>query len=271
MKRFSIMLILLLSVFVVMGQKASVEHSRVPIYLTGGGSLGANRYYDAGVSPLHYSGFAPSVDFGLTVEWKRCRVVLNNVVDGCLDAENKSDSDAGANGVTINLSTAFLYRVAEPAEGSLRLWVGGSLNPYTDIRINQKMMNASVGLTFMFAFDANFRLEYDIPSRRRTDLFTLFADVSLPIFAFGTRPGYAYVYNATSSDNPIEYLLDSYESFAIAMPGNTTDIGIFFNLKNRNRIGLSYRWDYWTTRHTATHRFDNAYHTVNLKLMFNIN
>ena len=271
MKHIAVALLLLFPVLFAMGQKTSLEHSRVPIYLTGGGCLGATEFYDAGVSPLHYLGFALGVDFGLTVEWKKCRITLDNTVGGCLAAGNKADSKAGAYGITINNRVGFLYRVAAPADGKLRLWVGGSFNPYTDIRINRKMMNAAVGLTSMYAMDGNFRLEFDIPSRRRTDLFTLFADVSLPFFAFGTRPGYAYVYNATSSDDPVEYLLDSYEAFAIAMPGNTTDIGIFFNLKNRNRIGLSYRWDYWTTRHASIHRFDNAYHTVNLKFMFNIN
>ena len=270
MKRILIIVSLLFSVLFAMGQKTSLEHSRVPIYLTGGGCLGVTEFYDAGVSPLHYLGFALGVDFGLTVEWKKCRITLDNTVGGCLAAGNKADSKAGAFGITINNRIGFLYRVSEPADG-LRLWVGGSFNPYTDIRINQKMMNAAVGLTSMYAMDGNFRLEFDIPSRRRTDLFMLFADITLPLVALGERPSYAYVYNATSSSDPVEYVLDGYEGFAKAMPGATTDIGIFFNLKNRNRIGLSYRWDYWTTRHASVHRFDNAYHTVNLKFMFNIN
>lgn len=270
MKRIQILVLLLFLALITFAQKTSLEHSRVPIYLTGGGCMGATGYYDAGVSPLHYLGFALGVDFGLTVEWKWCRITQDNIISGCLAAGNKADSKAGAYGITINNRIGFMYRVAEPAEG-LRLWAGGSFNPYTDIRINQKMMNAAVGLTTMYALDGNFRLEFDIPSRRRTDLFMLFADITLPLAALGERPDYAYVFNATSSSDPVEYVLDGYQGFAIAMPGATTDIGIFFNLKNRNRIGLSYRWDYWTTRHTATHRFDNAYHTLNLKFMFNIN
>ena len=271
MKRFSIMLFLLLPVCFAMGQKTSVERSRVPLYLNTGVGMGASNYYDAGVSPLRYHGAGLGGDMGVTVDWCRFQASLEGRVEGCLVAGNKADSSAGANGVTILPRTSFMVRFAEPVEGSLRLWAGASVGSYVDIRINRKMMNAAVGLTMMFNLYGNFRLEYDIPSRRRTDLITLTADISLPLMGIGERPGYAYVYNATSSSDPVEYLMDSYESFGIFMSGATTDIGFYFNLKNRNKIGLNYRWDYCTTRHESAHRFDNAYHIVSLKLMFNIN
>lgn len=269
MKRLLTTLFLLLPMLAVFGQKTSVEHSKVPVYLTAGAGLGATEYYDAGVSPLRYRSLGLGVDFGLSVEWSRFRIVLDNTVVGCLAAYNKADSNPGAYGITIDPRLTFLCRVAQPVEG-LRLYAGGTFNPYIDIRINQKMMNAAVGLTEMIGLAGNFRLEYDIPTRRRTDLFTLYADIALPLVAVGERPGYAYVYNATSSSDMLEVVIDNYEMFFMAFPGVTTDMGLLLNLKNGNRIGLSYRWDFRTTRHAATHRFDNASHLVNLRFMFNI-
>lgn len=269
MKRFLTLLFLFPLTFVAFGQKTSVEHSRVPVYLTAGAGVGATEYYDAGVSPLRYHSLGLSADLGLSVEWSRFRIVANGRAIGCLAAYNRADDNPGAYGITIDSRVTFLCRVAEPAQG-LRLYAGGTLNPYIDIRINQKMMNAALGLTEMINLAGNFRLEYDIPTRRRTDLFTLYADFALPLVAVGERPEYAYVYNATSSSDPVEYLIDNYKLFAIGFPGATTDIGLLLNLKNGNRIGLSYLWDYRTTRHATTHRFDNASHIVNLKFMFNI-
>lgn len=270
MKHIAVVLLLLFPVLFAMGQKASVEHSDVPIYLNTGLGMGVSRYYDGGVSPLVYSGVGLGANLGVSVEWFRFRASIDNRLDGCLGAGNKADTSAGANGGTFDMRMSFYYRFAEPLDGKMRLWVGADFNPYIDLRINRKMMNSAVGLTTMFGVNADFRLEFDIPSRHRTDLFTLYADISLPLMAVGDRPGYSYVYNATSSSNPIEYLIDGYESYSILMQGATTDIGIFFNLKNCNRVGLSYYWDYRTTRNAAPHRFDNAYHFLCLNLMFNI-
>jgi hypothetical protein len=36
-------------------------------------------------------------------------------------------------------------------------------------------------------------------------------------------------------------------------------------------IGLSYRWDYLTTRNKGYYRFDNAFHTISLDFMFKLN
>ena len=270
MKRLLIVVFLSMQIIVAMGQKTAVEHSRVPIYLSGVVGLGQSNYYDAGVSPLRYRGFGVGAGFGLSVQWSRFEIDVDGRVVGCLSAYNDADPDAGAYGVTIDPRVTFLCRVAQPAQGKLRLWAGGTFNPYIDLRINQKVMNAAVGLTEMISLAGNFRIEYDIASRRRTDLFTLSAGLTLPLFAIGERPAYAYVYNATSSSEVLEYLIDGNEMFFMGFPGATTDIGLFYNLKNRNRIGLTYRWDYRTTRHAATHRFDNASHLINLVFLFNI-
>ena len=85
------------------------------------------------------------------------------------------------------------------------------------------------------------------------------------------RPGYAYMDNYTQDINMINTLLQDYESFGKFFPGVSTDVGLYFNLLNGNRIGLNYRWDYLTTRHKGIYRYDNAIHSVYLSFMFNIN
>lgn len=77
--------------------------------------------------------------------------------------------------------------------------------------------------------------------------------------------------NYTSDINLEDTILEDYESFGKCFPGLGTDIGLSFNFLNGNRIGLSYRWDYFTTGKKGIYRFDNALHSVDLNFMFNIN
>ena len=103
------------------------------------------------------------------------------------------------------------------------------------------------------------------------NLLSAYGKLSLPIVGGVIRPGFAYMDNYTSSMNIANTILQDYETFYKWFPGVTTDIGFYFNLLNGNRIGINYRWDYLTTRHKGIYRFDNAIHSFNLNLMFNLN
>ena len=103
------------------------------------------------------------------------------------------------------------------------------------------------------------------------NLLTAYGKLTLPVVGLAMRPGYAYMDNYTSDINVANTVLGDYETFAKFFPGVGTDIGLYFNLLNGNRIGLNYRWDYLTTGQKGTYRFDNALHSVNLTFMFNVN
>ena len=83
-----------------------------------------------------------------------------------------------------------------------------------------------------------------------------------------SRTGYDYIGNATINYND---LFSENETFAKFFPGARTELGLYLNLLNANRIGLSYRWDYLTTGKKGAHRYDHALHSLNLSFMFRIN
>ena len=76
--------------------------------------------------------------------------------------------------------------------------------------------------------------------------------------------------NYTSSLDLLSTLFQDYKTNWLAFPGISTDVGIYLNLFNKNKIGLSYRWDYLTTRNKGSYRFDHAAHTFNVIYLFNI-
>ena len=103
------------------------------------------------------------------------------------------------------------------------------------------------------------------------NLMSLYGKLNLPVVGMAIRPGYAYIDNYTGSINEANTILQDYEVFGKWFPGLGTDIGLNFNLLNGNRVGFSYRWDYLSTGHKGANRFDNAFHSFNVNLMFNIN
>lgn len=179
----------------------------------------------------------------------------------------------GGSSLDIDSRTEFLYRFYDSKRNRLHLWTGGALQGYFNDKEIPAMMNASTGFTMFMNLCAEGMLSYDFAFIRegRHPLLTAYGKLILPAIGLAIRPGYAYMDNYTSDIYESNTILQDYESFGKWFPGVGTDIGLYFNLLNGNRIGLSYRWDYLSTRHKGAYRFDNALHSLNLNFMFNIN
>lgn len=246
-------------------QPQPVRKSKVPIWLNL--SMGGNiaDCYDNGTVPFRYLGVGGNGGLGITVEWRRCHVQNETrVVGNMLEISGYS--------INIDSKTDFLYRFYDSKRNRLHLWAGGGIETFYDIKEIPAMMNAAMGASVFENLCAEGMLSYDFAFIRggSHNLLTAYGKLTLPVAGLVVRPGYAYMDNYTSDINMANTILQDYETFGKWFPGVGTDIGLNFNLLNGNRIGVSYRWDYLTTGHKGTYRFDNALHSVNLNLMFNI-
>ena len=248
-------------------QPQPIRKSKVPIWLNAGVGLNAAHCYDNGTIPFSYTGIGANFNLGVTVEWHRCHIQT--------DARLLGDMLVNLNGYSFGIDnrTEFLYRFHDGKRNRFHLWVGGGLQTYYDIKDISALMNASVGVSVFENICAEGMLQYDFAFIRNGahNLFTLYGKLNLPIAGLVIRPGYAYMDNYTSDLNQANTVLQDYETFGKWFPGVGTDIGLYFNLLNGNRIGFNYRWDYLSTGHKGTYRFDNAIHSFNLNLLFNIN
>ena len=243
-----------------------VRKSKVPVWLNL--SLGGNiaDCYDNGTIPFRYMCLGGILGVGVTVEWQRFHVQNETRVFGtalkvsgyAIDIDNKTD---------------FLYRFYDSKRNRLHLWAGGAMQTYLDIKQIPSMMNAATGVTAFFNLCAEGMLSYDFAFIRggSHNLLSAYGKLTLPLAGSVMRPGYAYLDNYTSNIDESSTFMEDYEALGKTFPGIGTDIGLYLNLLNGNRIGLSYRWDYLTTGKTGTYRFDNALHSINLNFMFNIN
>ena len=244
-----------------------VHKSKVPIWLNMGVGLDVVDSYDNGTIPYNYIGFGGNLRFGATVEWRRCHVQTETLVLGSMFV------DLGGYAVDIDSRTEFLYRCYDNKRNRFHLWTGGAMQTFYDIKSISALMNASTGVSIFFNICAEGMMQYDFAFIRggSHNLLSAYGKLSLPIAGLVTRPGYAYIDNYTSDIDMVNTILEDYESFGKWFPGVRTDLGLYFNLLNGNRIGFSYRWDYLTTRRKGTYRYDNAIHSFNINFMFNLN
>lgn len=236
--------------------------SKVPVWLDF--SVGADfaQCADKATIPFRYKGIGANAKGGATIEWGSCRV---NVEGSGFYTSFTSFSGMAYD---INLSAEFLYRCAVVKRWSF--WAGGTLQGFMDIKEIPALMNATSSVSSFGNLCATGMVEYPFAfnSDNTHHWLTASGKLSLPIVGAVNRPGYAYIGNPTINEDA--WLGDN-ETFAKFFPGVSTELGLYLNLCNDNRIGLSYRWDYLTTGKIRAYRYDNALHSINLSFMFRVN
>jgi hypothetical protein len=240
----------------------------VSVWLNGGVGVGIADAYDKGVAPMSMWGLGVGGQLGVTVDWHRfhvqeesralCGFLLKPISGFDIDVQNRVE---------------FLYRFHDGKRDRLHLWAGGGLQEDAFFRIIPSLGNASTSTAVFVNLNAEAMIQYDFAfiKNHTHNLLTVYGKVMLPLGGLIVRPPYAFMDNYTSDINLLNTILSSYEIHGMAFPGVSTDLRLQFNLLNGNKIGLSYRWDYLTTRNKGHYRFDNAFHTISVDFMFKLN
>ena len=243
------------------------KQTRVPIWLDLSAGLNAVDCYDAGTVPFKYIGMGPNVGMGVTIEWGRCHIrpgfrYFSNIL-----------KDPSGTAIGLDFSTEFLYRFVDGAQNRFHLWAGGTLQGFFDTKSIPSLQNAATCISLFGNVGATAMVQYDFafnPDKNHNWL-TAYFKLNVPLYGVVNRPGYAYIGNPAINEDAVETLFGEKEAFGKFFPGLNTDLGLYLNLLNGNRIGLTYRWDYVSTGKKGTYRYDNALHSVNVSFMFRLN
>lgn len=245
----------------------SPQQASVPLWLDL--SVGTNYAdcYDVSTIPFKYLGTGRNYDLGLNIEWGRChirpafRMINNTFIDPAGTARD------------FDFSTEFLYRAYNNKSNRLHLWAGATLGGFADIKNIPSLQNASTTISIFGDLGATGLLQYDFAFNKSKNhpWLTTYFKMNMPLYGVANRPGYAYVGDPAINQELMETLFGTKETFGKFFPGVNTDLGLYLNLLNGNRIGLTYRWDYLTTGKKGTYRYDNAIHSFNLSFMFRLN
>lgn len=248
--------------------RPAYKPGRNPMWLTAGTGLNIAHCYDQGASPLPYLGVGMNLRGGISQLRHETSYIALNL--GGLANIVVSNAHTQAFDFGIDWDIEYLYRFYNV--GDWHFWAGGALSNYVSVNYSPSLMNAALGYSlFLFNGTAEGAVQYDFAKYGGDhNMLTVYAKLGLPLFSFVSRPGFAYIDNATGYLTGNEPPESNRELLPMGFPGISTDIGLFVNLLNNNKIGVSYRWDYLTTRHKGIYRFDHANHSFNLTYMFNL-
>ena len=263
---------ILLIVAVVFAFKCSVDgqtsDTGPSIWLNGGvGSCFADAY-DSGAAPMSLFGVGTGLQSGVILEsgrysfqWQsRYRLgLLATPLHGYI--------------VGMSKGAEFLYCIRDKKSHRFHIWVGGGIHGEGSLKVLPSMKTCAVSSSIYANLSAEGMLQYDFAFIQDDshNLLTAYVKLRLPLVGVVNYPGFSYMDNYVSNINLLNTLLSTYETRGIFCPGASTDVGLRFNLPNGNRIGLSYHWDYLTTRNRGYYRFDNAFHSVTFDFMFKLN
>ena len=221
--------------------------------------------YDLGTVPFHIQGIGRVQDWGANMTWKRCQIQL----DGRYFNSTLITLSGTNQGIDFNLE--FLFRYLDTMSNRFHFYTGAALEGYGEIKSVPALQNASFCMnTFGNLCDVNMvQWDFAFNKAKTHHWLTAYGKLTLPIVGMVSRPGFSYTYDTQGMD-VFSSFFGGHENFKKLFPGCSTNIGIWLNLKNSNRIGLNYRWDYLSTGKKGIWRYDNAYHSVNLSFMFNI-
>lgn len=240
------------------------------VWLKGGRGSYLVDAYDNGAAPMSLYGFGIDVRAGVFVEWHRfhlqreSRMLLGMFVtplDGYVVGQQEN--------------VEILYRFCDGKRNHLHLWAGGGYRGDGNLKVLPALKTAATSSTlygnlcvegmlqcdFAFIHDGLYNLR---------NLFSAYGKMIIPFAGFVNCPGFSYMDNYMSDINLVNTILSTYQTRGILFAGASVDVGFYFNLANGNKIGLSYRWDYLTTRDRGYYRFDNAFHTIAIDFLFKL-
>ena len=256
---FVTILFLLLAIPPLRAESDSSAHCY--IYLHGG--VGYGLFRDLGISPLTYRGLQLAPGLSVSVQKPKWNYEAMLLADGGAYGLKLGINFIQTYGGHPVIGFSALHRLA--AADHWRLWAGGSVDNLFDIRYTASLGNACAGFGNFARINAVGRVEY------RLCRWLFHARLQLGLLSLALRPGFAYMDNfdqniASSTANTF----DQYRSYLTLANSAVTDLGATLQLAGGNRVGISYRWSYLTSRttHTAPHLFQYADHALLFHLGF---
>ncbi len=265
MKRIIATLLALLFLF----SEASAQQAKDRDIVLGiQGGVGYGLYRDFGASPLTYRGLELLPGIHVAVQKPLWRYETHLVLSAGGYGPQTGIAHLQAFGGQALVGFEAMRSLLE--YGRWQLWAGASLDDRFDFRYNSALDNSSVGASNFINLNLIGRAEM------RLGQWLLHGQLALSPVSVLLRPGFAYMDNYDHEiSNPLADFMEQYRWYLAGATIAATDLGATLLLPNGNRVGLSYRWHYMTSRTTADqvtapYAFEQAGHALLLELGFKL-
>lgn len=256
---------LLIALCVMATGTATAQGTQRDLTLTVG--PGFVNYADLGSSPLAYSGSGLFAGVGMTKSsWG---ILTDYGVTLRTGSCGHKESDNVSSFVQPALHADLLFDVFH--NSSVKAWAGVTASDRLCLITNEALMNAALSLSNFLSLNLAARASVNLPEVPwNGHVWTLDAALTFSPWSLVSRPGYAYVPDATASADAVDALLGGYQSRSCFLAETTFSMGGTRLLSNGNRVRFAYDWQSLDSRRSAEHRYVEADHALSVTLFFNL-
>ena len=234
-----------------------------------GGGLQYGLYRDKGVAPFSFKGISYVPTIGLAIGDRDHTRLAISATTGIGIYEDELPPLLNFNTYDIYNTISIKYLFPLTTIGG-DVWIGVGITNLLDVAVNPSYENAAAGISEFVGPEINIR-HYHKPIATRNKVITFREELSLMPIAAMMRPGYAYIDNYTSRQPVMAALFDDYEWSMKVFGGIGTEIGFDIKTEAGNKIGISYRWSYYSSGESGQWRFDHSAHLINVDFYFKLN
>ena len=226
--------------------------------LGGGGALQTLR--DQAMSPLLYDGFQLALHAGMEIRRQRGLHRMDALF--WLGETSAERSGRTTDNYSYTINSVYLHRISSE-EARWQWRIGGAVTNWGSFRQHQSLINSNFFYDLFFSTGAAASVERSFRLFRRD----WYADwqVIVPVLTFGLRPNYSGLNAAPPDDDSFQGFADgAFVSFG-KLQNVKSRAELVYPLKNGNRIGLLYYWDFFNTS-IGPHPARQAMQSVQLNL-----
>lgn len=258
--RWTIALIIFHFSFINLSAQEATE-PKSAFHLKLGGGFGFQSVRDDAMSPLLYDGIQGALQ--LSGEWRRSQGIYR--VDGLFWlGETAAQSGRITENYTFAINSSYLHRLSQK-EASWQWRVGGAVTSWGSFREHLSLINSDFFYELFFSIGPTAMAERQFRFLKRDWLLNW--QVIVPALSYGIRPNYSGLEVAPPDENGFQGWEDAqFGSFNI-LQNIKSQVELAYPLKNGNRIGLLYYWDFFKAE-LAPHSVKQAMQSVQFNLHF---
>lgn len=230
-----------------------------------GAGFGYQTLRDGAMSPLLYDGIALGAYAG--ADWRKPRSHWQ--VDGLfwLGQVSSERSGASADSYTFAINGSYLKQLHP---GKMSKWqpsLGGALTTWGSFRSHASLVNSDFFYDLFFSLGPSGSMEHRFRMLHRD--WILNWQLTVPIVTYGLRPNFSGLDEVPPDDNSFQGFKNAQFGSFNVLNNVKSKIELAYPLKNGNRIGLLYYWDFYQSN-IKPHAVKQAMQSVQLNLHFSL-
>lgn len=246
--------------------ETSVPSSLNTFHLKFGAGFGYQTLRDDAMSPLLYNGVEIGAYAG--AEWRRSKGIFQ--LDGLFWFGQTDSKQSGAytDNYSFAVNGSYLRQLHPSRESRWQCYAGGALTSWGSFREHSSLVNSDYFYDVFLSLGLSGMIEHDFRFFKHD--WQVGWQLTVPVLTYGLRPNYSGLDEAPPDDEGFQSELDAAQIGSFNVLTNVKSrLELIYPLKNGNRIGLLYYWDFYQSN-IEPHSVKQSMQSVQLNLHFSL-